>query len=114
MEETLFHAFSQTFPAIIRNDKLRSESPKQVMNTTGMITMNLTKVGMACRTSRHTARIAAHAFSGLQAAIVQQSEDDPELDDAQIALSRTTESEFTTICTRLEATSGVHECRHGK
>jgi putative Mg2+ transporter-C (MgtC) family protein len=46
--------------------------------------------------------------------IVQQSEDDPELDDVQIALSRATESEFTTICTRLESMSGVRECRHSK
>nr|WP_246356284.1 MgtC/SapB family protein [Paraburkholderia humisilvae] len=46
--------------------------------------------------------------------IVQQSEDDPDLDDVQIALSRTTESEFTTISTRLEAMSGVRECRHRK
>lgn len=46
--------------------------------------------------------------------IVQQSEDDPELDDVQIALSRATSSEFRTICTRLEAMSGVRECRHGQ
>lgn len=46
--------------------------------------------------------------------IVQQSEDDPELDDVQIGLSRATGSEFTVICSRLEAMSGVRECRHGK
>jgi putative Mg2+ transporter-C (MgtC) family protein len=46
--------------------------------------------------------------------IVQQSEDDPELDDVQIGLSRATGGEFTVICSRLEAMSGVRECRHGK
>lgn len=46
--------------------------------------------------------------------IVQQAEDDPELDDVQIALSRASSNEFTAICTRLEAMSGVRECRHEK
>jgi len=45
--------------------------------------------------------------------IVQQSEDDPELDEVQIGLSRATASEFVTIRTRLEAMSGVRECRNG-
>jgi len=45
--------------------------------------------------------------------IVQQSEEDPELDDVQIGLSRATDSEFATIRTRLEAMSGVRECRNG-
>ncbi|MFM0645021.1 MgtC/SapB family protein [Paraburkholderia bryophila] len=46
--------------------------------------------------------------------IVQQAEDDPELDDVQIALSRASSTEFTAICARLEAMSGVLECRHEK
>ena len=46
--------------------------------------------------------------------IVQQSEDDPELDDVQIALSRASLNEFAAICMRLEAMSGVRECRHEK
>jgi putative Mg2+ transporter-C (MgtC) family protein len=46
--------------------------------------------------------------------IVQQAEDDPELDDVQIALSRASSNEFTAICSRLEAMSGVRECRHEK
>jgi putative Mg2+ transporter-C (MgtC) family protein len=45
--------------------------------------------------------------------IVQQSEDDPELDDVQIGLSRATASEFATIRTRLSTMSGVRECRNG-
>lgn len=44
--------------------------------------------------------------------IVQQSEDDPELDEVQIGLSRATASEFATICMRLAAMSGVRECRN--
>ncbi|MFC5430508.1 MgtC/SapB family protein [Paraburkholderia denitrificans] len=44
--------------------------------------------------------------------IVQQSEDDPELDDVQIALSRVSESEFLAICARLEKMDGVRVCRH--
>jgi putative Mg2+ transporter-C (MgtC) family protein len=43
--------------------------------------------------------------------IVQQSEDDPELDDVRIGLSRATASEFEMICTRLAAMPGVRECR---
>jgi putative Mg2+ transporter-C (MgtC) family protein len=46
--------------------------------------------------------------------IVQQSEDDPELDDVQIALSRASSNEFAAICARLEAMSGVRECRQEK
>ncbi len=46
--------------------------------------------------------------------IVQQSEDDPELDDIQIALSRVTASEFAAICSRLEKMSGVQACRRDK
>lgn len=44
--------------------------------------------------------------------IVQQSEDDPELDDVQIALSRVSSAEFSAICARLEKMSGVRACRH--
>jgi putative Mg2+ transporter-C (MgtC) family protein len=43
--------------------------------------------------------------------IVQQSEEDPELDDVSIALSRATDSEFKAICIRLESIQGVRECR---
>lgn len=46
--------------------------------------------------------------------IVQQSEDDAELDDVQIALSRVTASEFERICSRLASMSGVRDCRHEK
>jgi len=46
--------------------------------------------------------------------IIQQSEDDPELDDIQIALSRVTGSEFAAICSRLEKISGVRVCRRDK
>ncbi len=46
--------------------------------------------------------------------IVQQSEDDPELDDVQIALSRVTSSEFNAICAKLGSMDGVRECRHDK
>ncbi|MBB2926980.1 MgtC/SapB family protein [Paraburkholderia silvatlantica] len=46
--------------------------------------------------------------------IVQQSEDDADLDDVQIALSRVNAGEFSTICARLEAMSGVRECRREK
>ncbi|SIO39523.1 putative Mg2+ transporter-C (MgtC) family protein [Burkholderia sp. GAS332] len=46
--------------------------------------------------------------------IVQQSEDDAELDDVQIALSRTSSNEFAAICARLGAMSGVRECRQEK
>ncbi|MFM0131663.1 MgtC/SapB family protein [Paraburkholderia sediminicola] len=46
--------------------------------------------------------------------IVQQSEDDAELDEVQIGLSRATASEFATICARLAAMSGVRECRDGR
>ncbi|WP_322015811.1 MgtC/SapB family protein [Paraburkholderia sp. J12] len=43
--------------------------------------------------------------------IVQQSEDDPDLDDIQIALSRVTANDFAAICSRLEKMSGVRACR---
>ena len=46
--------------------------------------------------------------------IVQQSEDDPELDDVQIALSRASSNEFAAICARLGAMTGVRECRQEK
>ncbi|CAM2155074.1 Protein MgtC [Pararobbsia alpina] len=46
--------------------------------------------------------------------VVQQSDDDPELDEVQIALSRATASEFSAILSRLEAMPGVRECRHDK
>lgn len=46
--------------------------------------------------------------------IVQQSEDDPDLDDVQIALSRVTAAEFSAICVRLEAMPGVRACRHDR
>jgi putative Mg2+ transporter-C (MgtC) family protein len=46
--------------------------------------------------------------------IVQQSEDDPELDDVQIALSRASSTEFAAICARLESMAGVRTCRHEK
>jgi putative Mg2+ transporter-C (MgtC) family protein len=46
--------------------------------------------------------------------IVQQAEEDPEVDDVQIALSRVTASEFAAICSRLESMSGVRECRRDK
>ena len=43
--------------------------------------------------------------------IVQQSEDDADLDDVQIALSRVSAREFAAICSRLEGMSGVRACR---
>ncbi|WP_028221592.1 MgtC/SapB family protein [Paraburkholderia oxyphila] len=46
--------------------------------------------------------------------IVQQSEDDADLDDVQLALSRVSAREFPAICARLEAMSGVRECRREK
>ncbi|TCK84215.1 MgtC/SapB family protein [Paraburkholderia sp. BL9I2N2] len=46
--------------------------------------------------------------------IVQQAEDDPDLDDVQISLSRVSSTEFTATCARLEEMSGVRECRHEK
>ena len=46
--------------------------------------------------------------------IVQQSEDDPELDDVQIALSRASSNDFAAICARLGAMTGVRECRQEK
>ena len=46
--------------------------------------------------------------------IVQQSEDDADLDEIQIAPSRTAANEYSAICERLEAMPGVRECRRGK
>lgn len=46
--------------------------------------------------------------------IVQQSEDDPEVDEVQISLSRATASEFAAIQHRLETMTGVRECRAEK
>ncbi|WP_028202184.1 MgtC/SapB family protein [Paraburkholderia nodosa] len=46
--------------------------------------------------------------------IVQQSEDDADLDDVQIALSRVTASEFAAVCARLEAMRGVRACLQDK
>lgn len=43
--------------------------------------------------------------------ILQQSEDDSELDEVSIGLSRSTTSEFEAICARLAALPGVRECR---
>ena len=43
---------------------------------------------------------------------VQQSDEDPDLDDVQIALSRLTSSEFSAMCSRLEKMVGVRACRH--
>lgn len=43
--------------------------------------------------------------------IIQQSEDDSEVDDVQITLSRVTNTEFDAICQRLESMHGVRECR---
>jgi putative Mg2+ transporter-C (MgtC) family protein len=45
--------------------------------------------------------------------IAQQSEDDADLDEVSIALSRVTVSEYEAICTRLESLPGVRECRRG-
>jgi putative Mg2+ transporter-C (MgtC) family protein len=44
--------------------------------------------------------------------IVQPAEDDPELDDVQIALSRASSSEFSAICSRLATMPGVRTCRY--
>jgi putative Mg2+ transporter-C (MgtC) family protein len=46
--------------------------------------------------------------------IVQQSDDDPDLDDVQIALSRVGGHEFVAICAKLESMSGVRECRYDR
>ncbi|MBB3257244.1 putative Mg2+ transporter-C (MgtC) family protein [Paraburkholderia bannensis] len=46
--------------------------------------------------------------------IVQQSEDDADLDDVQIALSRVAAAEYTAICSRLGGMAGVRECRHDR
>ncbi len=45
--------------------------------------------------------------------IVQQSEEDPEVDEVQIVLSRTSDGDFAAICRRLEGMAGVRECRAG-
>ncbi|MGF6371884.1 putative Mg2+ transporter-C (MgtC) family protein [Paraburkholderia sp. RAU6.4a] len=44
--------------------------------------------------------------------IVQQTEDDADLDDVQISLSRVSPGEFTAICLRLEQMPGVRVLRH--
>lgn len=46
--------------------------------------------------------------------IVQQSEDDPGLDEVSIALSRASADEFAAIVARLAAIPGVRDCRGGK
>lgn len=46
--------------------------------------------------------------------VVQQSDDDPDLDDVQIALSRVNSNDFAAICERLEKMSGVRICRHDR
>ena len=46
--------------------------------------------------------------------VVQQSDDDPELDDVQIVLSPISNTEFATVCQKLERMSGVRECRYRK
>ncbi|HTJ95764.1 MAG TPA: MgtC/SapB family protein [Pararobbsia sp.] len=46
--------------------------------------------------------------------IVQQSDDDGDLDEIQIALSRASTAEFSAIRERLEAMPGVKECRSEK
>jgi putative Mg2+ transporter-C (MgtC) family protein len=43
--------------------------------------------------------------------IVQPSDDDSELDEVSIALSRVAASEYQAICARLEGMAGVRECR---
>jgi putative Mg2+ transporter-C (MgtC) family protein len=43
--------------------------------------------------------------------IVQQSEDDPELDEVQVALSRMSQNEFDSIRARLIAIPGVKSCK---
>lgn len=45
--------------------------------------------------------------------IAQQSEEDPELDEVSIALSRVAPNEYEAICTRLAGMDGVRECRRG-
>ncbi|CAL8480678.1 Protein MgtC (plasmid) [Caballeronia sp. S22] len=46
--------------------------------------------------------------------VLQQSEDDPELDEIHIALSRVSDGDFAAVCMRLAELSGVPECRRGK
>lgn len=43
--------------------------------------------------------------------IVQQSDDDADIDEVSIELSRATSSDYDAICTRLESMTGVRECR---
>ena len=45
--------------------------------------------------------------------ISQQSEEDPELDEVSISLSRVVASEYEAICARLAGMDGVRECRRG-
>jgi putative Mg2+ transporter-C (MgtC) family protein len=46
--------------------------------------------------------------------VVQQSDEAPELDEVQIALSRASADEFSAIFARLKAIPGVQACRHDK
>lgn len=46
--------------------------------------------------------------------LIQQSGEEPDLDEISIVLSRTTTSEFDGICTRLTGMPGVRECRQNK
>jgi putative Mg2+ transporter-C (MgtC) family protein len=43
--------------------------------------------------------------------IVQQSDDDADIDEVSIELSRATSSDYDAICMRLESMTGVRECR---
>ncbi|RQR59933.1 MgtC/SapB family protein [Burkholderia sp. Bp9125] len=43
--------------------------------------------------------------------IVQQSDDDPGIDNVSVALSRTSHPEFVAICLTLQQLDGVHACR---
>lgn len=59
-------------------------------------------------------RVLGTGSSRVKQFVVQQSEDDPELDDVQIALSRMTSGEFSSICSQLESVPGVRVCRRDK
>jgi putative Mg2+ transporter-C (MgtC) family protein len=48
---------------------------------------------------------------GVKQFISQQSEDDPDLDEVSIALSRVSAIEFDAICAKLSTMRGVRECR---
>jgi putative Mg2+ transporter-C (MgtC) family protein len=43
--------------------------------------------------------------------IVQQSDDDADIDEVSIELSRATSNDYDAICMRLESMTGVRECR---